>query len=85
MKKPHAPARIDRRRFRTEKKFKSVPGFEPGLLGNNAIALPLAPPLWKKILPRFFDDALIRPRVPRNSVSPDLVGTEVDNVDEVLH
>ena len=38
------PARKDRRRFRTEKKSKSVLGCEPGLLGNNAIAPPLAPP-----------------------------------------
>ena len=41
---PH-PARIEPVSNSKPEKAKSVPGFKPGLLGHNATALPLAPPL----------------------------------------
>ena len=43
LKKARRLVRIDKQQFWTEK-AKSVPGFEPGLHGQNAIALPLTPP-----------------------------------------
>ena len=43
LEKARYPVRIDKQQFWTEK-AKSVPGFEPGLHSQNAIALPLAPP-----------------------------------------
>ena len=36
------PVRIDKQQFQTEK-AKSLPGFEPGLYGQDAIALPIVP------------------------------------------
>ena len=45
-------ARIDSQQFQ---KSKSIPGFEPCFLGQNAIALPLVPP------PRPMDSRNVRP------------------------
>ena len=42
--KAQHPARKDLTRNSEPKQAKSVPGFEPGLPGQNATALPLEPP-----------------------------------------
>ena len=39
----NSPTPSDNRLIAFPKKAKSVPGFEPGLLGENAATLPLAP------------------------------------------
>ena len=44
LEKARRPARIEPVNNSEPEKAKSVPGFEPGLLGQNATALPLAPP-----------------------------------------
>ena len=40
----YSPTPSENRLIAFPKKAKSVPGFKPGLLGQNAIALPPAPP-----------------------------------------
>ena len=44
LEKARRPARIEPVNNSEPEKAKSVPGFEPGSLGQNATALPLAPP-----------------------------------------
>ena len=44
LEKAQRPARIEPVTNSEPEKAKSVPGFEPGLLGQTATALPLAPP-----------------------------------------
>ena len=44
LEKAQRPARIEPVTNSELEKAKSVPGFEPGLLGQTAAALPLAPP-----------------------------------------
>ena len=44
LEKARRPARIELVTNSVPEKAKLVPGFEPGLLGQNATALPLAPP-----------------------------------------
>ena len=46
----YSPTPSENRLRAFPKKTKSVPGFEPGLLGQNAIALPLAPPPLPELL-----------------------------------
>ena len=44
LERAQRPARIEPVTNSEPEKAKLVPGFEPGLLGQNATALPLAPP-----------------------------------------
>ena len=44
LEKARRPAKIEPVTNSEPEKAKSVPGFEPGLLGQNATAVPLAPP-----------------------------------------
>ena len=48
----YSPTPSENRLIAFPKKAKSVPGFEPGSLGQNAIALPLAPPPLPSSQPR---------------------------------
>ena len=49
LEKARRPARIEPVNNSEPEKAKSVPGFEPGSLGQNATALPLAPPPRPKL------------------------------------
>ena len=44
LEKSLAPSKNRLTEILNRKKFKTIQGFEPGLLGQDAIALPLAPP-----------------------------------------